>query len=217
MTPADSSHSYLTFVVMTEPAPPRLWGLLAPAKPSRIALPPVKPVTLLEQKRFVLAGRRRSARLKRKDEDAAIFAGFRELVYGLISPLDASASEAAIAPERIAAIERDLLVDAFVAKDPDVSVEDGQVVYRLSDAEIIAVPLAEVEHAAAARGRGRRLDISRSLSTRGASQDEHVLTGQLAAEAPLQLADTLIVTCQVRVLHGCPAALRGPRRDTVPC
>lgn len=201
---ADSSHSYLTFVIKPEPSQPRLWGLLSPAQPNRVALPPIKPSSLLEQKRYVLAGRRRAARLSRKDEDAAIFAGFRELVYTLVSPLDASVSEAAIAPERLAEIERDLLVDAFVAKDPDVSVEGDRVVYRPSDAgeETITVPLDEVEQAAAARGRGRRLNVLRSRSIRVEEQEDHVLlTGQLAAEAPLSLADTLVVTCQVRPLR----------------
>jgi acyl-CoA hydrolase len=150
-------HAYLTFVA--RPQPP-LASSSAPIQKDRhrVKVPSILPVTLLEKKRYLLAGRRRAHRIRRHAAWDALVCSLRDYVLresaGESERRAHEESDARV--QQLEALEREMLVDAYVRGDEDVKVIDGQwVVAEIEGAmEPIRAPLAEIEREASKRGRG---------------------------------------------------------------
>lgn len=89
--PSSLSSAYLTFVAKPLPPPvPSSWaslshalGLTQPPKPIRFVVPELTPVSTLESKRFILAGRRRAHRIQGRDAQEALLKAFRTQLSGI--------------------------------------------------------------------------------------------------------------------------------------
>ncbi|GAA5822696.1 hypothetical protein JCM3770_003372 [Rhodotorula araucariae] len=160
-------HAYLTFVAKpTQPPTPRrelivtdFLGITAAPPPRRAQLPEVKPQTLLEQKRYLLAGRRRAHRIQRSKADDALHTSFRNEV----SRIERAAREEELALARdvheredlLANLQVEILTEAFMRGDPDVRVDGADLVGEIEGfVEPVRVPRAVVEDAIRKKGHG---------------------------------------------------------------
>jgi hypothetical protein len=104
--------------------------------------------------------------------------------------------------EQLVALEREMLVDAYVRGDEDVRVVDGQWVVAEIDGvvEPVRAPLAEIEKEISKRGRGRRISgtsaakhhVQEDSDASGSGSDE----GQ-PVERVLDMMDTHIMTIHI--------------------
>ncbi|GAA6010677.1 hypothetical protein JCM11491_002890 [Sporobolomyces phaffii] len=137
-------HAYLTFVAKpTLPPPPNLLlsltdaiGLTQPPLPVRTQLAAITPVTLLEQKRYLLAGRRRAHRIHTAAETDRLLSAYRSFVDGVERSQLAlergtsgtrrrgEAGDAAV----LGRLEHEILLELYLKGDPDVRVEGDEVV-----------------------------------------------------------------------------------------
>ncbi|BGP39821.1 hypothetical protein JCM10449v2_003773 [Rhodotorula kratochvilovae] len=166
-------HAYLTFVAKpTQPPAPHpvlvvsdFLGLTAAPTPRRAQLPEVKPQTLLEQKRYLLAGRRRAHRIQRSKADDALHTSFRDEVFRLERA--ARDEELALARESheredVANLQVEILTEAFMRGDPDVHVDGADLVGEIEGfVEPVRVRRAVVEDAIRKKGHGgwRRIPL----------------------------------------------------------
>ncbi|KAH9823243.1 HotDog domain-containing protein [Melampsora americana] len=161
-------HAYMTFVARpkaTLTVYDQFWDSISLRQPSiiKVRVPKVIPQTVLDQKRYLLAGRRRGHRIGESDEWNNLLKQFREYVLSLKYPEEQGERNWQANDEELARIEQELIADSFVRKDPDVRVEDGMVVAEIPDhMEPIKISLAEIEKIIAERGVGSAF---RRLST----------------------------------------------------
>ncbi|KPV75421.1 uncharacterized protein RHOBADRAFT_53399 [Rhodotorula graminis WP1] len=160
-------HAYLTFVAKpTQPPSPHpilvvsdLVGLTCPPPPRRAQLPEVKPQTLLEQKRYLLAGRRRAHRIQRSKADAALHTSFRDEVLRLeravLGADEARALESHNREDLLASLQVEVVTEAFMRGDPDVRVEGDDVVGEIEGfVEPVRVKRSVVDAAVRKKGHG---------------------------------------------------------------
>ncbi|GAA5928357.1 acyl-CoA thioesterase [Sporobolomyces koalae] len=157
-------HAYLTFVAkptLPPPAGPILAmadfiGMTIPPKPKRAQLPAVTPSTLLEQKRYLLAGRRRAHRIKNAKETDALLSSYRSFVDDLESRrrLEAQAPSPN-EDELVQQLQEEILLEAYMRGDPDVRVDGHEVVGSIEGyMSEVRVSKSVLEKAAIKRGHG---------------------------------------------------------------
>lgn len=160
-------HAYLTFVAKpTQPPSPHpllavsdFLGLTSPPTPRRAQLPEVKPQTLLEQKRYLLAGRRRAHRIQRSKADAALHSSFRDEVFrierAVLEADKARAQQSHNREDLLANLQVEVLTEAFMRGDPDVRTEGDDLVGEIEGfVEPVRVKRAVVEAAVRKKGHG---------------------------------------------------------------
>lgn len=211
--------AYLTFVAKHVPPPaPTLLSSLAynlnlatPPKPVRFQVPELQPQSTLETKRFLLAGRRRAHRMQRSKKSDALLAAFRAELFVIEAELNEGAHPAEDSEDNIAALQQEMIVEAWMRNDPDVHVEGEFVVASVEGfMEPVKVQLADVKKAAATRGHGgyRRLSLPSSEDVEAATGRKlHVgesgKRGAVDMETPLEMKDTLVLGLWiVRPQHG---------------
>ncbi|BGP07875.1 hypothetical protein JCM10049v2_003719 [Rhodotorula toruloides] len=162
------SHAYLTFVAKPSPPPPPgsflsltdAIGLTRPPKPRRAQLPELKPSSLLEQKRYLLAGRRRAHRIKQAKENDRRNSAFREQVYAIEreSRQGAAAAVDEQFADRAALLGRlqvELLSEMFMRGESDVRVDGDEIIGEIEGfVEPVRVKKALVDRAVLAKGHG---------------------------------------------------------------
>lgn len=192
------SHAYLTFVAKPSPPPPPgavisltdALGLTRPPKPRRAQLPELKPSSLLEQKRYLLAGRRRAHRIKQAKENDRRNAAFRDQIYeieresrqGAAAAVDEQFADRAAL---IGQLQVELLIEMFMRGEQDVRVEGDEVVGEIEGfVEPVRVKKALVDRAVLDKGHGgwhkislaTDEDVDRAAGhTTRVSLDPHVL------------------------------------------
>ncbi|GAA5860089.1 hypothetical protein JCM1840_001878 [Sporobolomyces johnsonii] len=157
-------HAYLTFVAKPTPPPAPNFllafsdhlGLTKPPSPRRAQLPEIKPSSLLEQKRYLLAGRRRAHRIQNAKTNDALLASFRKFLDSLEQRRRRELEEAA--PDQDALLlklQEEILVEAYMRNDPDVHVEGDEVVCSIEGyVDPVRIKKSVIEKAASKRGRG---------------------------------------------------------------
>lgn len=204
LTIGASATAYLTFVAKPDlPPPPTLFkslthavGLTTPPRPTRRQVPAVEPSSTLESKRFLLAGRRRAHRIQGSHKNDELLARFRKQLFAIeAEQRELLPSQQGVEEDNIAALQQEMIVEAYMRQDPDVRAEDGFVVASIEGfMEPVKIPLATVQKAAAQRGHGgyRRLsmpsaesvDQATGHSTKGAASNE--------VRGVLTMGDTLV-------------------------
>ncbi|KAG8894437.1 Acyl-coenzyme A thioesterase 12 [Tulasnella sp. 403] len=120
-------HAYLTFVALA-PSPPdhkgppasiRLAGRKVEPHRPKPKLKKVQPLTLIERRRYMLAGHRRGIRISQSAE-ANDLSSFRAEVLGMYSTihLDNPQPITQQQAETVSSLEKELLADALLADDP---------------------------------------------------------------------------------------------------
>ncbi|GAA5853370.1 hypothetical protein JCM3766R1_006922 [Sporobolomyces carnicolor] len=164
-------HAYLTFVAKpTLPPAPNFVlaltdriGLTSPPKPVRAQLPEIEPTTLLERKRYLLAGRRRAHRIKNAQETDRLLSSYRAFVDRLErARLEASRRPLANEDELVARLEQEILLEAYMKGDDDVRVEGDDVVGRIEGhTDEVRVSKHKIDQLAHKRGHGGWIKIAR--------------------------------------------------------
>ncbi|GAA5857507.1 hypothetical protein JCM8547_009308 [Rhodosporidiobolus lusitaniae] len=207
-------HAYLTFVQKPIPPPSPSFllslsdslGLTAPPKPRRAALAALTPSTLLERKRYLLAGRRRAHRIQRSKEYDALLKRFREQVFAI----EEEKRQESVAEkhekekgeeELIGLLQVEILSEAWMRNDPDVHVDGEDLVGEIEGyVEPVRVKLAEVQKAARKKGHGGWNKIPLPTEELIDEATGHTLPKNLSAgelrslevASPLDFADTLV-------------------------
>lgn len=219
-------HAYFTFVCRPPVVAPlsflaRLVALPFPTPPKpRAQVPAVTPTTTLEQKRFLLAGRRRERRLAAKGENDVLLEQFGEQILAIEHERE-EAERGASSMDRealFASIQKELLVEAYLRADPkdDIQIVDGLIVAHI-EGEMISAPVEEIERLSKKKGHGgwRTLLVKKS---EGGEMDRkhgrHASEGQILSapeericdltelSAPLTMADSLVLSIYiVRPIH----------------
>lgn len=202
-----AAHCYLTFVKRRPPPAPspppssalsallqRARALLAAAAGADASsttttavqaakprtLPHVRPDTLLEQKRYILAGRRRAVRLRESAARESLLSDFRkELLAQLAERLATERNEpraSAREDKLIEKLEKEIILEAYLREDPAVHVHGDMVRINIDaggdvdeadyaasgiSSEIISMPLKEIQNEIRYRGEGgwRKLSV----------------------------------------------------------
>ncbi|KAG8925938.1 Acyl-coenzyme A thioesterase 12, partial [Tulasnella sp. 418] len=169
-------HAYLTFVALAPSPKPnggpspsiKVGGEKSGPRPPRPKLKRIIPVTLIEKKRYLLAGRRRELRLNGPHP----YEGY-EIVREEVLKLEVAVGNETAADStegsgdqqrEIFSLEKELLADALSTNDPSVikfEGQDGQTLVSIrSDVhgglEAPVVPLNELHEVLSGRKRGRR-------------------------------------------------------------
>ncbi|GAA6059283.1 hypothetical protein JCM10212_006676 [Sporobolomyces blumeae] len=157
-------HAYLTFVAKpTPPAEPCVplrfldsIGLTHPPPPRRAQLPEIKPSTLLEQKRYLLAGRRRAHRIKYAKSNDKLLTSFRQYVDDL--ERERGEKNRIPSPDEdklVQQLQEEIIVEAYMKHDPDVRVEGDEIVGAIEGyMDEVRVSKHAIEKLAVKRGHG---------------------------------------------------------------
>ncbi|GAA5983204.1 hypothetical protein JCM11641_006848 [Rhodosporidiobolus odoratus] len=149
-------HAYLTFVAKPTPPPTPSFllslsdslGLTVPPKPLRAKLAEIAPASLLERKRYLLAGRRRAHRIQRPKEYDTLLASFREQLFAIERERrQATSAEEAIGKDALlSTLQNEIIAEAYARNDPDVHVAGGDVVGEIEGyVEPVRVKKVDVE------------------------------------------------------------------------
>ncbi|GAA5878948.1 hypothetical protein JCM16303_007240 [Sporobolomyces ruberrimus] len=205
-------HAYLTFVAKPKSAAKPNFllscsdaiGLTKPPAPARAQLAEIKPVTLLEQKRYLLAGRRRAHRIKNAKETDALLSSYRAFVDDLEKK---RRIESQTPPPRqdevVGQLEREILLEAYMRGDPDVKVEGDEVVGSIEGfMEEVRVPKRIIDQLAVKRGHGGWVKIalpdeeivSRATGHSISSSGEDIEQKGLEIASTVDFADTLCMS-----------------------
>lgn len=186
-------HAYLTFVARAPPALPSTisshlpWPLselpahpTSPSKPPPFQVPQVKPVTVLEHKRYLLAGRRRGHRMKRRQIWDSQLSSFRDYVLSFpASPHAVLESERMAGQGELKDIEMELVAEGYLKGDEDVRVEAGQVIAEVEGfMDRVSFPLKDVRPTPAS-------STTHSLTNNSADRKVHRLPGHRFLPPPL--------------------------------
>ncbi|SCZ93341.1 BZ3500_MvSof-1268-A1-R1_Chr6-2g08619 [Microbotryum saponariae] len=206
-------HAYLTFVAKPTPAPAptfitsiaRSLGLVSPPRPIKAQVPPIEPLTSIEHKRYLLAGRRRAHRIKSTSKNDSTLSAFRAQVFQLeqeskqISPPESEGLTEAV----LLALQKEMIVDAWMRKDPEVQIQGEDVVVAIEGfTDTVKMPLKEVERISQLKGHGgyRRLTVGKPISTANTRPQPSQLRSYYDdrsqgtdSQAPLEMIDTLIM------------------------
>ncbi|CEQ40411.1 SPOSA6832_02049, partial [Sporobolomyces salmonicolor] len=201
--------AYLTFVAKPTPPPaPNVLlaisdylGLTKPPPPRRAQLPEIKPASLLEQKRYLLAGRRRAHRIQNAKTNDSLLASFREFLDSLEQRRRRELAEAA--PDQddlILKLQEEILVEAYMRNDPDVRIDGDEVVGSIEGyVDPVRIKKSVIEKAALKRGRGGWIKIplptdevvDQATSHRIPSSFDVVEKRRLELASTVDFADTL--------------------------
>ncbi|SCV67517.1 BQ2448_5128 [Microbotryum intermedium] len=207
-------HAYLTFVAKPTPPPVPTFltsiaytlGLVSPPKPTKAQVPSVEPLTSIEHKRYLLAGRRRAHRIKSTTKNDSTLSAFRAQVFQLEHEAQrVSLPESEGLTEAVLlTLQKEMIVDAWMRKDPEVQIQGDDVVVAIEGfMDTVKMPLKEVERISQLKGHGgyRRLTVGKPISTSNARpqpgqlrsyHDEDRSQGT-DSQAPLEMIDTLIM------------------------
>ncbi|GJN89204.1 hypothetical protein Rhopal_002182-T1 [Rhodotorula paludigena] len=160
-------HAYLTFVAKpTPPPPPGFWlgltdmlGLTRPPPPRRAQLPEIKPSSLLEQKRYLLAGRRRAHRIQRSKENDEMYAAYRREVLRLeAEQREREADDAARSEGRekvLQSLQVEVITEAWMRRESDVHEDGDDIVAEIEGfVEPVRVKKSVVDAAVRKKGFG---------------------------------------------------------------
>ncbi|GAA5835583.1 hypothetical protein JCM11251_002969 [Rhodosporidiobolus azoricus] len=207
-------HAYLTFVAKpTQPPPPSFLlsltdslGLTSPPKPRRAQLAEIKPSSLLEQKRYLLAGRRRAHRIQRSKAHDAVLASFREQIAVIEDGRRQGTVQSDHGPENevklISSLQTEVLTEAYIRHDPDVHVDGDDLVGEIEGfMEPVRVKLAEIEKVARKKGHGGWSKIALPTEELVDEAAGHEVPSSLDPQerraleiaSPLDFADTLVM------------------------
>ncbi|GAA6027332.1 hypothetical protein JCM8097_002601 [Rhodosporidiobolus ruineniae] len=209
-------HAYLTFVAKPTPPPAPSFplsltdtlGLTSPPKPRRAKLAEIKPSTLLEQKRYLLAGRRRAHRIQRSKEHDTLLAAFREQVFEIereqrrASGAQLGEGEEEQDEKLLLQLQLEILTEAYMRQDPDVHVDGEDLVGEVEGyVEPVRVRLADVEKAARKKGHGGWTKIALPTEELVDEASGHQIPASVDANerrtlevaSPLDFADTLVM------------------------
>lgn len=160
-------HAYLTFVARAPPPPPPLLPLTFSSLPLPLSLlptrtsssptkkksqppfqvPAVQPRTVLEHKRYLLAGRRRGHRFQRRAIWDAHLSLFRSYVLAFpADPYDDNlAGEGGAGVKTLKDVEIELVAEGYVKGDQDIRVEGDMVVAEVEGfMDKVSFPLKDV-------------------------------------------------------------------------
>ncbi|GAA5992180.1 hypothetical protein JCM5350_002562 [Sporobolomyces pararoseus] len=203
-------HAYLTFVAKpTLPPTPNFLlsftdrcGITKPPLPVRAQLPEIKPVTLLEQKRYLLAGRRRAHRIKNAKETDKLLSSYRSFVEQLETKrrVEEQANALPKQDEFVGQLEQEILLEAYMKGDPDVRVEGDEIVGSIEGfMDEVRVKKRVIDELALKRGHGGWTRIAlpdeevvaratgHSISSRGGNVEQK----GLEIASTVDFADTL--------------------------
>ncbi|BGP24464.1 acyl-CoA thioesteraes 11 [Rhodotorula toruloides] len=203
------SHAYLTFVAKSYPPPPPgpllsvtdTLGLTRPPKPRRAQLPGLKPSSLLEQKRYLLAGRRRAHRIKQAKENDRRNRAFQEQIYEIEreSRVGAPAAVDEQFEDRkalLGQLQVELLSEMFMRGESDVRIEGDEVVGEIEGfVEPVRVKKALIDRAVLEKGHGgwhkislaTDEDVDRAAGhTMRVSLDPHVQAASDVSSVPFE-------------------------------
>ncbi|KAM0787563.1 hypothetical protein ACM66B_003633 [Microbotryomycetes sp. NB124-2] len=206
-------HAYLTFVARHVPPPVPTWlsslshtlRLSTPPKPKRFQLPEVEPVSLIETKRFLLAGRRRARRIQRAQKSDALLSSMRSELFAIEKDVIERDRNAGVkdTQDNIAQLQLELIVEAYMRQDPDIKFEGDDVVVSIEGfMEPVRAPLSAVEKATKSRGQGayRRLSLPSNEALEKATGKRWDDGGRNVAgnkhsdsQTPLDMQDTLVL------------------------
>ncbi|GAA6002444.1 hypothetical protein JCM10207_001123 [Rhodosporidiobolus poonsookiae] len=206
-------HAYLTFVAKPTPPPaPTLLlsltdslGLTAPPAPRRAQLAEIKPSSLLEQKRYLLAGRRRAHRIQRSKQHDALLGAFRRQIAAIEENRRLAAASEDDSHDQDAvllALQTEIITDAYMRKDPDVHVDGDDLVGEIEGyVEPVRVKKAEVERAMRKKGFGGWTKIALPTEELVDQATGHELPASLApaerraleVASPIDFEDTLVM------------------------
>ncbi|SDA02248.1 BZ3501_MvSof-1269-A2-R1_C50g00260 [Microbotryum saponariae] len=167
--------------------------------------PPIEPLTSIEHKRYLLAGRRRAHRIKSTSKNDSTLSAFRAQVFQLeqeskqISPPESEGLTEAV----LLALQKEMIVDAWMRKDPEVQIQGEDVVVAIEGfTDTVKMPLKEVERISQLKGHGgyRRLTVGKPISTANTRPQPSQLRSYYDdrsqgtdSQAPLEMIDTLIM------------------------
>ncbi|GAA5901472.1 hypothetical protein JCM6882_006288 [Rhodosporidiobolus microsporus] len=207
-------HAYLTFVAKPTPPPAPSFllsltdslGLTSRPSPQRAQVAEIKPSSVLEQKRYLLAGRRRAHRIQRSKAHDALLASFREQVAAIEEEHRRAAVSSDRDPESearlIQSLQTEVLTEAYIRYDPDVHVDGDDLVGEIEGfVEPVRVKLAEIERAARKKGHGGWSRIAVPTEELVDESAGHELPSSLDPQerraleiaSPLDFADTLVM------------------------
>ncbi|KAG0146399.1 hypothetical protein CROQUDRAFT_657376 [Cronartium quercuum f. sp. fusiforme G11] len=173
-------HAYLTFVARSTKVLKlyeTFYDIVMFRQPSviKVQTPIVLPQTILEQKRYLLAGRRRGYRMKQSSEWNKLLDHFKDYVLSLNYPTDPNGSHQQATDEELRKIERELIAESYLKEDSEVRVEDGMVIAEvLGNLNPIKVPLVEIENILAERETKafRKLKMSKNHQSHSELEEE---------------------------------------------
>lgn len=164
--------AYLTFVAKPTPPPTPNFllsltdhlGLTRPPPARRARLPEIKPSTLLEQKRYLLAGRRRAHRIQNSKKDDQVLTSYRAFLDDLESNKRRREQSKVVPREQdelVNKLQEEILVEAWMKGDRDVREEGDEIVGVIEGyMEEVRVKKSVVEKAAIKRGHGGWVKIA---------------------------------------------------------
>ncbi|GAA5830251.1 hypothetical protein JCM5353_005364 [Sporobolomyces roseus] len=165
-------HAYLTFVAKPTPPPTPNFllsltdhlGLTRPPPARRAQLPEIKPSTLLEQKRYLLAGRRRAHRIQNSKKDDQLLTSYRAFLDDLESNKRRREQSKLVPREQdelVNKLQEEILVEAWMKGDRDVREEGDEIVGVIEGyMDEVRVKKSVVEKAAIKRGHGGWVKIA---------------------------------------------------------
>lgn len=108
-------------------------------------MPIIVPQTVVEKKRFLLAGRRRGHRIEKSDEWNQLLQDFRKYVLSLDYATGNQIDNTLVDEDELVQIEKEIVSEMYFRHHKDVRVEGGMVVAEVRDhMDPIKIPLAEV-------------------------------------------------------------------------
>jgi hypothetical protein len=136
--------------------------------PGKVQVPSILPKTLLENKRYLLTGRRRARRIHGRDQ-FLVSPAFKAQLLALSAAQDQAQRDemdtrSGLASTLLEATEKELMTEAYMRNDPDLRVEDGHLIASIEGyMEPVKIPVAEIEAAVQDTGKGsfRRLDAEK--------------------------------------------------------
>lgn len=120
-------------------------GLLRQPTLIKVRVPIIVPQTVVEKKRFLLAGRRRGHRIEKSDEWNQLLQDFRKYVLSLDYATGNQIDNTLVDEDELVQIEKEIVSEMYFRHHKDVRVEGGMVVAEVRDhMDPIKIPLAEV-------------------------------------------------------------------------
>lgn len=205
-------HAYLTFVKISPPTAPaasttpsllsRIFSTTTAPTTIKSKVPELIPITILQRKRYLLAGRRRSNRLLNQNQTNSLLVEFREQLLNLEKDLKNrrdSPIESKEEKETLLALQEELIVEAYILKDPSIRIEGTDLIANLpgfmSEEKEIRIPLERIKKLIGLKGKGgyRRLTIP-SMDSSKVEDNRRNLKSHLARTVEIESSIDLVET-----------------------